>query len=87
MTKTLTETAQRTIDCIVCVLEKVSVTIHEAFHISAVAWNALPNNLKDSPNLSIFKYNLKQSKQTVMNINFEKGGNVIQNMKPNFHYY
>ena len=37
--------------------------------------------------LSNFKYNLKQSKQTVMNINFEKGGNVIQNMKPNFHYY
>ena len=37
--------------------------------------------------LSFFKYNLKQSKQTVMNINFEKGGNVIQNMKPNFHYY
>ena len=56
-------------------------------HRSAVAWNALPDNVKDSPNLSIFKYNLKQSKQTVMNINFEKGGNVIQNMKPNFHYY
>ena len=46
-------------------------------HRSAIAWNALPDNLKDSSNLSAFKYNLKQSKQTTMNINFGKGGNVI----------
>lgn len=56
-------------------------------HRSAIAWNALPDNLKDSTNSSIFKYNLKQSKQTIMNINFGKGGNVIYNMKPDFHYY
>ena len=42
-------------------------------HRSAIAWNALPDNLKDSPN----KYNVKQSKQTIMNINFGKGGNVF----------
>ena len=56
-------------------------------HRSAIAWNVLPDNLKDSPNLSIFKHNVKQSKQTIMNINFGKGGNVIHNMKPDFHYY
>ena len=53
-------------------------------HRSAVAWNALPDNLKDSPNSRIFKYNLKQSKRTIMNINFGKGGNVIYNTKPDF---
>ena len=37
-------------------------------HRSAITWNALPDNLKDSPNSSIFKHNLKQSKQTIMNI-------------------
>ena len=52
-------------------------------HRSAIAWNALPDNLKDSSNLSTFKYNLKQSKQTIMNINFGKGGKT----KPDFHYY
>ena len=56
-------------------------------HRSAIAWNALPDNLKDSSNSSIFKYNLKQSKRTIMNINFGKGGIVIYNMKPDFHYY
>ena len=56
-------------------------------HRSTIAWNALPDNLKDSPNSSIFKHNLKQSKQTIMNINFGKGGNIIHNMKPDFHYY
>ena len=57
-------------------------------HRSAIAWNAaLPDNLKDSPNSSIFKHNLKQSKQTIMNINFGKGGNVKHNMKPDLHYY
>ena len=56
-------------------------------HRSAIAWNALPDNLKDSSNLSTFKYNLKQSKQTIMNINFGKGGNVIHKTKPDFHYY
>ena len=56
-------------------------------HRSAIAWNALPDNLKDSSNLSTFKYNLKQSKQTIMNINFRKGGNVIHKTKPDFHYY
>ena len=56
-------------------------------HRSAVAWNALPDNLKDSPNSRIFKYNLKQSKRTIMNINFGKGGNVIYNTKPDFYYY
>ncbi|XP_068683287.1 uncharacterized protein [Montipora foliosa] len=56
-------------------------------HRSAIAWNALPDNLKDSPNSSTFKHNLKQSKQTIMNINFGKGGNVIHNMKPDFYYY
>ncbi|XP_015769126.1 PREDICTED: RNA-directed DNA polymerase from mobile element jockey-like [Acropora digitifera] len=56
-------------------------------HRSAIAWNALPDNLKDSSNLSTFKYNLKQSKQTIMNINFGKGGNVIHKTKPEFHYY
>ena len=56
-------------------------------HRSAIAWNALPDNLKDSPNSSIFKHNLKQSNQTIMNINLGKGGNVIHNMKPDFHYY
>ena len=35
----------------------------------------------------IFKYNLKQYKQTIMNINFGKGGTVIYNMKPDFYYY
>ena len=39
-------------------------------HGSAIAWNALPDNLKDSPNPSIFKYNVKRSKQTILNINF-----------------
>ena len=56
-------------------------------HRSAIAWNALPDNLKDSSNLSTFKYNLKQSKQTIMNINFGKGGNVIHKTKPDFHYH
>ena len=56
-------------------------------HRSAIAWNALPDNLKDSSNLSTFKYNLKQFKQTIMNINFGKGGNVIHKTKPDFHYY
>ena len=61
---------------------------HRSFvHRSAIAWNALPDNLKDSSNLSTFKYNLKQSKQTIMNINFGKGGNVIHKTKPDFHYY
>ena len=36
----------------------------------------LLGNLKDYPNSSIFKYNLKQSKRTIMNINIGKGGNV-----------
>ena len=54
---------------------------------AAIAWNSLPDNLKDFPNSSISKHNLKQSKQTIMNINFGKGGNVIHNMKPDFHYY
>ncbi|XP_067052004.1 uncharacterized protein [Acropora muricata] len=56
-------------------------------HRSAIAWNALPDNLKDSSNLSTFKYNLKQSKEIIMNINFGKGGNVIHKTKPDFHYY
>ena len=30
-----------------------------------------------SSNSSIFKYNLEQSKHTIMNINFEKGDNVM----------
>ena len=51
-------------------------------HRSAIAWNALPDNLKDSTNPSIFKHNVKRSKQTILNINFGKGGNVIYNMKP-----
>ena len=34
--------------------------------------------IKDFPNPSTFKFNLKQSKQTVMNINCRKGGNVTQ---------
>ena len=50
-------------------------------HRSAIAWNALPDNLKDSPSSSSFKHNLKQSKQIIMNINFGKGGNVIHNFK------
>ena len=56
-------------------------------HRSAITWNALPDNLKDLPNSSIFIYNLKQSKQTIMNINFCKGGNDIYNMKPDFYCY
>ena len=56
-------------------------------HRSAIAWNVLPDNLKVSPNPSTFKYNLKQSKQTIMNINFGKGGNVTHKMKPDFYYY
>ena len=56
-------------------------------HRSAIAWNALPDNLKDSPNPSTFKYNFKKSKQTIMNINFRKGGNVTHNMKPDFYHY
>ena len=56
-------------------------------HRSAVAWNALPDNLKDSPNSRIFKYNLKQSKRTIMNVNFGKEGNVMYNTKPDFYYY
>ena len=32
---------------------------------------------KLSSNSSILKYNLKQSKHTIMNINFGKGGNVV----------
>ena len=47
-------------------------------HRSAIACKALPDNLKDFPNPSTFNYNLKQSKQTVMNINFGKGGNITQ---------
>ena len=46
-------------------------------HRSAIACNTIPDNLKDSSNLSTFKYNLKQSKQTIMNINFGKGGSVM----------
>ena len=34
-----------------------------------------------------FKYNLKQSKQTIMNINFGKEDNVVYSMKPDFYYY
>ena len=56
-------------------------------HRSAIAWNAPPDNLKDSTNPSIFKHNVKRSKQTILNINFGKGGNVIYNMKPDFYYY
>ena len=56
-------------------------------HRSAIAWNALQDNLKDSSNLSTFKCNLKQSKQTIMSINFGKGGNVIHKTKPDFQYY
>ena len=55
-------------------------------HRSPIAWNALPDNLKDSPNPSILKYNFKRSKQTILNINFGNGGNVIYNMKPDFYY-
>ena len=56
-------------------------------HRSAIAWNALPDSIKDSPNLSTFKRYLKQSKQIIMNINFGKGANVIHNKKLDFYYY
>jgi len=56
-------------------------------HRSAIAWNALPDNLKVSTNPSTFKYYLKQSKQIIMNITFGKGGNIIHNKKQDFYYY
>ena len=55
-------------------------------HRSTIAWNALTDNLKDSSNSSIFmKYNSKQSKRTIMNINFGKGGNVTFTITSEIH--
>ena len=53
---------------VVLIRPKTELGRRSFVHRSAIAWNALPENLKDPPNLSTFKYNLKQSKQTIMNI-------------------
>jgi hypothetical protein len=51
-----------------------------------VAWNTLPNNIKDSPKLTNFKSMLKKNKDILRDLTFHKESCLIANKDAIFYY-